>query len=265
MKLPSVIIVSMVIVGVSNIWGFLDPTLEPHLRTFDLSPEKIGLIFLLFSALYGVFSPIWGWLADRANNHWSMMVWGLLLCTIGLLLLGPSPLLPFLNKTLWLNLLALSILGVSVALTLLPTFQSVLENAIDGGCRDEIGTYSMVAGIWSCMYPLGEVIGPSAGGLLVEHLGFPLSSTIMAGQTLIIALIALVFFSRKRRQQALQEISTDSGISESWEEESSPLLPEHNSSSNDRIQYYGRLSRDDSTESDTHYSVAVTAGGACEV
>jgi len=63
-----------------------------------LSPEHIGLIFLLFSALYGIFSPIWGCLADRCNNHWSMMVWGLLICTVGLLLLGPSPLLPFLTK-----------------------------------------------------------------------------------------------------------------------------------------------------------------------
>jgi MFS family permease len=65
---------------------------------FHLNPEHIGLIFLLFSTMYGVFSLIWGWLADRCNNHWSMMVWGLLICTVGLLLLGPSPLLPFLTK-----------------------------------------------------------------------------------------------------------------------------------------------------------------------
>ncbi|PSN30862.1 hypothetical protein C0J52_20666 [Blattella germanica] len=156
-QIPSVIMISLVIVVVSNTWGFLDPTLEPHLREFKMTPEQIGLIFLLFSALYGVFSPIWGWLADRCNNHWSMMVTGLLICTVGLLLLGPSPLLPFLKNEIWLNLVALSILGIAVALTLMPTFQAVLESAIDGGCSDELSTYSLVAGIWSCMYSLGHI------------------------------------------------------------------------------------------------------------
>lgn len=64
-KVPAVVITGLVIVVVSNTWAFLDPTLEPHLRQFDLSPEQVGLVFLLFSALYGIFSPIWGWLADK--------------------------------------------------------------------------------------------------------------------------------------------------------------------------------------------------------
>lgn len=65
---------------------------------FNLTAEKIGLIFLLFSGLYGISSPAWGWLADKLNNHWSMMVVGLFMCTIGLLLLGPCPYIPFLQK-----------------------------------------------------------------------------------------------------------------------------------------------------------------------
>jgi hypothetical protein len=31
-QIPSVIMISIVIVVISNTWGFLDPTLEPHLR-----------------------------------------------------------------------------------------------------------------------------------------------------------------------------------------------------------------------------------------
>ncbi|XP_046392956.1 MFS-type transporter SLC18B1-like [Ischnura elegans] len=205
MRVPSVIVTSFVIVVASSTWGFLDPTLEPHLRQFQLSAEEVGLIFLLFSAVYAVSSPIWGWLADRLSSHWSMMAWGLIASTIGLLLLGPSPIIPFLKSSLWLNLVALSILGVAVALTLLPTFQGVLDNAIEGGCREDLGTYSLVAGIWSCMYSLGEVIGPTFGGVLVEHYGFPLCSTIMAAMTFLLAVVTIVYYSCKCRSSAAKQ------------------------------------------------------------
>ncbi|XP_069676364.1 MFS-type transporter SLC18B1-like [Periplaneta americana] len=292
-QIPSVIMISLVIVVISNTWGFLDPTLEPHLREFKLSPEQIGLIFLLFSALYGVFSPIWGWLADRCNNHWSMMVWGLLICTVGLLLLGPSPLLPFLTNTIWLNLVALSILGISVALTLLPTFQAVLESAIEGGCSDELSTYSLVAGIWSCMYSLGEVIGPSVGGVLLEYFGFPICSTVMACVTFVLALVTLVFFVTKEatRQSNSDESTTDSGISEStssWDRdrdrehdgvsglecrEDSPLLAsgstEHDLYTREKVEYYDTQGNDEDDDPnrllDVRRTVAITGSGACEV
>jgi hypothetical protein len=32
---------------------------------FDVSPAILGLLFLLMSAFYAVFSPIWGWIADQ--------------------------------------------------------------------------------------------------------------------------------------------------------------------------------------------------------
>lgn len=57
----------------------------------------------------------------------------------------------------------------------------------EGGCGDSLGTFSVVAGIWSSMYSLGEVIGPSIGGVLLQHYGFPIASTVMA--TITIALV----------------------------------------------------------------------------
>ncbi|CAB3231381.1 unnamed protein product [Arctia plantaginis] len=202
-KIPSIIITGLVIVIMSNTWAFLDPTLEPHLRQFGLSTEQIGLIFLLFSSLYGIFSPIWGWVADRVHNHWCMMVWGLFLSTIGLLLLGPCPFIPGLPRHLYLDLAALSILGMSVALTLLPTFQGVLTSSmVEGGCPEALTTYSAVAGVWSCCYSLGEVLGPAVGAAITQQYGFPLCATLCASACFTMAIITLTFFtlrdSRKR-------------------------------------------------------------------
>lgn len=44
----------------------------------------------------------------------------------------------------------------------------------------------MVAGIWSCMYSLGEVIGPMMGGFLLQYYGFPFTSTVMAIATFVL-------------------------------------------------------------------------------
>ncbi|XP_066258755.1 MFS-type transporter SLC18B1-like [Euwallacea similis] len=233
-RVPTVFITGMVVVVISSTWAFLDPTLEPHLRQFNLSPEKVGLIFLLFSGLYGLSSPGWGWLADKINNHWSMMVIGLFSSTIGLLLLGPTPYIPGIPSAIWVNLVALSILGISVALALMPTFQGVLNSAIDGGCSDDIATYGVVAGIWSSMYSLGEVIGPTLGGTLLQYYGFPVSSTVMAGGTFFMAFITFFFFIFKSTQES--ELGTDSGLSvDSWASdasgvsaESAPLLSNSN-------------------------------------
>ncbi|KAG7304378.1 hypothetical protein JYU34_011318 [Plutella xylostella] len=210
-KIPSIIITGFVIVIVSNTWAFLDPTLEPHLRQFGLSTEQIGLIFLLFSSLYGIFSPIWGWVADRVHNHWCMMVWGLFLSTLGLLLLGPCPFIPGLPPDLWLDLVALSILGMSVALTLLPTFQGVLTSSIyEGGCPEALATYSAVAGVWSCCYSLGEVLGPALGGALAQRYGFPLCATLCAAACFTMAIVTLTFFSLRESHKLFSETASDS-------------------------------------------------------
>ncbi|CAG4923954.1 unnamed protein product [Colias eurytheme] len=208
-KIPSIIITGLVIVIVSNTWAFLDPTLEPHLRQFSLSTKQIGLIFLLLSSLYGVFSPIWGWVADRVHNHWCMMVWGLFLSTLGLLLLGPCPFIPGLPKDLWLDLVALSILGMSVALTLLPTFQGVLTSSIyEGGCPEAIATYSAVAGVWSCCYSLGEVLGPALGGALAERYGFPFCATLCAAACFTMGVVTLTFFSLRETSKWIDEVDS---------------------------------------------------------
>lgn len=44
----------------------------------------------------------------------------------------------------------------------------------------------MVAGIWACMYSLGEVIGPAMGGFLLQYYGFPFTSTVMASITFVL-------------------------------------------------------------------------------
>ncbi|XP_046676246.1 MFS-type transporter SLC18B1-like isoform X2 [Homalodisca vitripennis] len=194
-KIPAVFVVCLIIIISSNVWSFLDPVLEPHLETFSLTSREVGFVFLLFSAVYAVFSLFWGWLADRLNNHWSMMAVGLTVSTGSLLVLGPSRMITNQPNALWVDLVALCVLGISVALTLMPTYQAILNFALENGHRRQVATYSLVAGTWSCMYSLGEMIGPTVGGIVLEAYGFPVLTTGMAYSTFLMMLISLVFFS----------------------------------------------------------------------
>ncbi|XP_018321088.1 MFS-type transporter SLC18B1-like [Agrilus planipennis] len=280
LKAPSVILTCCVVVVVSSTWGFLDPTLEPHLRQFNLQPEKVGLIFLMFSSIYAIFSPIWGWLCDRFQDHWSMMVWGLILNTISLLCVGPCPFLPFLESSIWLNLLALSGMGISVALALLPTFQCVLKGALASGFSESLATYSIVAGIWSSVYSLGEVVGPSVGGILLQYYGFPTAATVMAAMTFLVLIPTLIFCGCQNGRNKNNENLSDSGISASWrseDSEQSPLL-ESTSDANHRLYVQEKVNSyeqsrkmdymigdlDPDQPTDFRGTVTVTSKGACE-
>lgn len=67
LKIPGVMIASMSIIATSMSIGFLQATLEPHLRQFNLSPVVLGLMFVINGGTYALAAPAWGWLCD---NYW---------------------------------------------------------------------------------------------------------------------------------------------------------------------------------------------------
>lgn len=145
-----------------------------------------------------------------------------------------------------------------------PIFGKYVFIFSEGGLDDSLATYSLVAGVWSCMYSLGEVIGPFLGGIFLQHFGFPVATTIMAGVTFSLAVVTTIFFVMKERNQDDYEEISDSGItsatSASWYSNSSsssqdelnfehqPLLydrDEHRSYTVEKVIYYEQSRRQD--------------------
>lgn len=91
-------------------------------------------------------------------------------------------------------------------------------NFSEGGCSDSLSTYSVVAGVWSCMYSLGEVLGPTLGGILQESYGFPVTSTIMASVTFFLGIMGCIFFSVKTKPKKLgySRIPSSEDLTDSW-------------------------------------------------
>ncbi|GFQ75677.1 MFS-type transporter SLC18B1 [Trichonephila clavata] len=105
LSMPHVIIVCLILVVASQAQGFIDPTLEPHMRQYNLDPSIIGLLFLLLSGAYGLSSPIVGWVSGKMVSD-------------------------LLDKSLWLSVVALTLLGVSFATAYVPTFESLFIAAM---------------------------------------------------------------------------------------------------------------------------------------
>ncbi|XP_052765930.1 MFS-type transporter SLC18B1-like isoform X2 [Mya arenaria] len=185
------IIISLTIISSTVMWSILDPTLEPFLRKFHLSPEIVGVLFLVMAAVYAASSPLWGWLSDKITDKRPLPIIGFMTACCGSLLIGPSPLLGLdaNYSELWLVILSLVILGASSSLCSVPTFDMFLMTAQEQGLEDNTMTYSLVAGVWMSMYSLGDFIGPSVGGFLLDTVGFPEMTTFSAGLSLLMAII----------------------------------------------------------------------------
>ncbi|XP_074598642.1 MFS-type transporter SLC18B1-like isoform X2 [Brevipalpus obovatus] len=188
LRIPKVAIICMVVVVISQSIGFLDPTLEPFYRSLGLNVNSTALAFFVLSATIAILLPIFSRVADRTENEYTMMFTGLIICAVGLLFLGPSDFIPI-SPSLSLSLLSLVIIAVGYALAFIPTFESLLDSAIDHGMHDNIATYGVVSGLWSTCYAAGEVTGPSLGGALLEFMHFSAASSLMALFSILMAIV----------------------------------------------------------------------------
>lgn len=153
-KIPDMLIVCLIVVIGAQNQGFLEPTIEPHFRSFGLGAEYVSLVFLLMAVAYAVTSPLTGWASNQVTNKYPIMICGLIVSTIGLLFLGPAQFVPI-EPNLPTSTVAMVTMGISYALAFIPTFESMLLIAINHGFDDDITTYSLISGLWSSMFSLG--------------------------------------------------------------------------------------------------------------
>ncbi|CAN8026590.1 unnamed protein product [Ixodes persulcatus] len=224
LRVPQVIVVCVILVVGSQSLGFVEPTLEPHMRReFGADTTIVGTFFLVSSAAFAICSPMVGYVCMKTEQRIPIMIIGLIIMAAAQLFMGPAPFLGI-PSNLWGTLATVAVLGISFAIAYVPTMESIIRAATDGGMEEDIGTYALVSGLWNSMYSLGEVIGPSFGGVLLDLIGFSWASTVMAGGSLLTALMATLywccasrnesesFWSRRRR-------TSDSGIEDSLEAE----------------------------------------------
>ncbi|MCL4158758.1 UNVERIFIED_CONTAM: hypothetical protein GTU68_050739 [Idotea baltica] len=199
LKLPPILLGAATVFGASLSIGFVQATLEPHLRSLNLSPLQLGFMFVLNGAAYALLAPIWGKLSDKWLTSQTVSMLGAFFIACAFILLGPAPFLP-LHMSLSLCIIALISHGLGIGAELVSTFSGFHKDAIKLGFPDDIGTYGLVSGLWTSTFALGAFVGPSLSGVLFDTIGFPWAAQLIVGYHLCIFLgtgVYILFFRNK--------------------------------------------------------------------
>ena len=175
LRVPAVLDAAAVTLLAGVAFGFVGPTLAPHLATsLRASEASIGALFGLCALAYAMAAPAAGALADRLGAD-RMMRCGVALLAASYLLLGPSPALGSApqagSAAAWAaQCAALLLLGAGAAAAIIPCLP-YMERQAAAACGGASGAEGAAA-LFNAVYCAGEAAGPLVGAALAGGLGF---------------------------------------------------------------------------------------------
>jgi len=214
LKVPSIVMAMYSVACSACSLGFIQATLEPHLRDFKLTPLVVGSMFVISGGTYGFSAPLWGLICDRKPPKLVTSV-GAICILIGFSIMGPLPFF-HLEKTIPIIIVGLVFHGLGLGAEVVAGFADAHKSAIASGFPDTIDTYGLVSGLWTSTFALGAFIGPTLAGILFDSVGFPYGTLLIIAIHILVLLLLLVnyFFCKP----SLPEV-------EVTEPEDEPMLP----------------------------------------
>jgi len=172
--------------------------LEEYLALFGLNVTQIGVSFLAMSVPYMLAFPAFGSLVSSIPPILVSMA-GYILVFAAFLLVGPPSYLPI-APSLLLTEVGLGVIGIGTAATLAATFALAQQEAakIVGDAE-----HSVISGLWTAAFALGNFLGPTVGGALVTTLGFTNTTPLLqvwAVLGLVADLVVLGLSCRKSQE-----------------------------------------------------------------
>ncbi len=155
-----------------------------------------------------IATPAWGWLVDSMllQPEYVSPI-GNALILFSLVLVGPAQYLRLYPDYL-LTELGMGLLGVGTAATLTATFSLVQKHAllVLGHSADEENdkdeeVSALISGLWTAAFALGNFVGPTVGGPLVDLLGFAGTTPVLQvwALAMLIADAIVIYCSSSKR------------------------------------------------------------------
>ncbi|KAF0289772.1 MFS-type transporter SLC18B1 [Amphibalanus amphitrite] len=202
------ILITLVLIGAN--WNALDANLEPYVnQVLGIQPAELSLFFLGSFAGYALSSPLWGRLSDYVDNTFLLVSGCLAPTALGVLLVAPP-----------------APLGVRPSRLLLACRYA-------RGLQSDVGGQALVSAVSETAYSLGNMLGPVGGGLVTDHLGFPVVTSWLAGATAVLCLLLTVrgLAFQVKKQPAHQMVAEYNGLK--CRNFATPSLPEEMSQGNE--------------------------------
>ncbi|KAK3702319.1 hypothetical protein RRG08_008707 [Elysia crispata] len=184
---------------------FLHPTLSIHLLQFNLTAFEISLFFIICPVVHIIVTPVWGFLSEQKGAQAPLMMVACVVCALGFLMLGPTPLLPGLPKAVWFIVLSLVVYALFFGCTFITSMKCLVIGASELGLPESLSTYGLVAGLFNSVLSLGSFVGPTVGGSVMETIGFEYGTTVVAAIFLVMFLILAVVFTYRRAETTRKE------------------------------------------------------------
>ncbi|MFD1413590.1 MFS transporter [Oceanobacillus jeddahense] len=173
------LVVGAVIIGAA-IPSVLEPTFPMHLQhVFDASPGIIGLLFGVPSLAYAFAAPIVGSISTKIGHPKTI--------TIGLAITAVSLALVVMPTTMWLQVAALALIGISMGTVLAPTLPELADIAE----QSQTQAYGVTFAIYNTAYSIGMMVGPMISGAAADIFGLSLSYLAIAA----IVFVYMFFFT----------------------------------------------------------------------
>ncbi|KAF9302292.1 hypothetical protein BGZ74_005558 [Mortierella antarctica] len=199
-------LVGCVIVTACNAFVFsgAEPTVPLHLaKTFDLTSERIGLVFMAFS-LPTLTAPISGALSDKLGAKVVCFV-SLLLCGAGVVATG------IFQNSLTMIILLFTIVGITGTAILTPILGELSAVVRTTGSGDG---FARAYAMFNMAFSIGILVGPVICGIVYERHGFRAITCVMAGTLFIATPVVLLWIGgAEQKKRDLIKYKEDEALS----------------------------------------------------
>ena len=150
--------------------GYIESLLVLYLQTtFSVSVTSISLYFLSMALSYTSVTIVSGYLADKLVHPATITILGLGILLTSFTLIGPVPYLP-LRPHQELTVVSLVLQGAGSGAVVVSSYSSCLMATLDiSGYSPSVSTYSLVSGLWTAAFALGNFVGPTLAGFIYEQ------------------------------------------------------------------------------------------------
>ncbi|CDW81898.1 permeases of the major facilitator superfamily [Stylonychia lemnae] len=177
-----------------SLWTFIDTTLTNKLQLdFNLTANVVCLFYSIQCAGFLMTSPLMHKFIQRSDPM-KMIIIAFMLQGVAVFLMGPSQKLNIPNRMIF-TAIGLGIAGFSAPFITIPSYPELrhaMINNEDGKRYDPDQLSNILSGLFNSAFSLGTIVGPITASYITLATNFRNCCDIIAGTTVIFALLYLL-------------------------------------------------------------------------